>query len=932
MLKHDLRCEICHSKFDSHYNIPKVLSCGHTICSRCLDRMRDKNINRCPFDRKLIDFDEDKVPNNFYILSLIDGSVKGNVGSYETEKEEEEELELCPKTVVNNPGWKNTLAGFIKGEVLYTAESNGFIYCTDLNTGEWWFLYLSQFWGTHMFLNPCTNKMYLIDHNGSLFQLFNKNYYTQIGKKNSWKNTSHLCVFEEKLYSVETSDKLYETTLESGKWKEIGAKKFEDEIAYDENIDSHSDPNSDNGENEDGDNTGDSSNNLTRNNNIINDGRNLNMLNSSRENLEGILFNLNNVNSIAGSENFNIPSDNPLFQFNIAGFNLRIPNFFNGLTNFSNNRLASHNSTEEVTRNMMNNDNQNFKLNTGNLSTKHKDQCYFNVKDTVMLVSTKKNMLIANKSGELLKLDKVTGHSKVLKTDFNGNISSYSNNLTHVYFIEKNSRIVYRLFIKDDDININDDLPEICETESKVSELERKLTNLNMNINIVSSNKTNSYTPNDTLKAMNNKNLSDNSINNSYGNSSNNNMIIENVSIASNEIKQNKDKPTENFPSSNSHEAKTNSNSTSNNNIKNNFRLSGENKNTSSTNESNENTASNVDFSFKNSSSKADYLKVEKFIELDEQTSPTKVIANEKKLVVIDKKGDLWVYDIETKDKKNFQCLFMLRNCHMQNSILMGDGDLVILDPIRLSLNKLNIITGTEVIMLHSLKFLSTIKHIFSSGTKLYFIDVSGNLYNFLESEKKIAQIGSSGICRYLIDGAIYKNFLYSIENNILYKTNLNDGSFVEVKNDYTHDYKYFFSDYVQLLFISKGDFIYLVIPGENLKLKKKFYYPNISKIQPLTYFKNHIIFYNQENRSIDGINLEKYEMVEDIKQQNEKNEKIKFEINSKMINDSEGVTHKPKLKAKVMIENFPEVLMFLNNNECLACILKDGLIYKLYC
>ena len=133
----------------------------------------------------------------------------------------------------------------------------------------------------------------------------------------------------------------------------------------------------------------------------------------------------------------------------------------------------------------------------------------------------------------------------------------------------------------------------------------------------------------------------------------------------------------------------------------------------------------------------------------------------------------------------------------------MGDGDLVILDPIRLSLNKLNIITGTEVIMLHSLKFLSTIKHIFSSGTKLYFIDVSGNLYNFLESEKKIAQIGSSGICRYLIDGAIYKNFLYSIENNILYKTNLNDGSFVEVKNDYTHDYKYFFSDYVQLIFIS---------------------------------------------------------------------------------------------------------------------------------
>jgi len=261
----------------------------------------------------------------------------------------------------------------------------------------------------------------------------------------------------------------------------------------------------------------------------------------------------------------------------------------------------------------------------------------------------------------------------------------------------------------------------------------------------------------------------------------------------------------------------------------------------------------------------------------------------------------------------------MLRNCHLSNTALIGDGDLLLLDPIRLSLNKLNIIAGTEVIVLHSTKFLYTIKNIFSANSRIYFIDVSGNLYYFNEVDKKLTQIGNNGICKYIIDFAIFKNYILTIENNTLYRTNLNDGNYIEIKNDFCKNYEYFFADNQNIIFITKDDEIQILnvninTPsnkdsnsgslsgrGDNdgskdyLKLKNSFKYDKISKMASVTYFRNNIIFYNKEKKSIESINLE-------------------------------DRSHKK------MVENFPEVNMFINNNDFLACILKDGVIYKLYC
>jgi hypothetical protein len=627
MNKFELKCEICSGKFDANYNLPKVLSCGHTVCSKCVDRMKDKNINKCPFDRKVLDFEESKIAINYYILSLIDTSIS-EVQTLVT-TEEEEIFELNPKPVVNSPGWKNTLDGFIKNDVLYTVETNGFIYCTDLNTGEWWFMYHNQFYGNYFF--EAQDKMYLIDQYGSLFQIFSKNYYVQLGKKNGWKNTTHLCVLGPKVYSIESSNKFYETNLITAKWREINLNK-----------------------------------------------------NNEQESSNKLLKNVN------------------------------------------------------------------------------------------MLISNGDSILFSNKSGELYCYNEANEEITLYKKDFSKSIESYSTNSTHVYFFEKGSNIIYRTLVVSQEKNRNGSssmsasYPEKSEGDLKMKE------DLNKN-----------------------------------------------------------------------------------------------------------------------------FLRTEKFIELN-NIVPIKIIADDKRIVIIDKVGEIYTFSLDNKISRNFQCLFMLRNCHLQNTVLIGDGDLLLLDPIRLSLNKLNIIAGTEVIVLHSTKFLYTIKHIFSANSKIYFIDVSGNLYSFNEGEKKLTQIGNNSICKYISDFGVHRNYLLTIENGTLYRTNLGDGNYLEIKNESCNKYDYFFTDNSNVVFIYNDEIKVFTLnlnakETEQLKLKSTFNHDKISSHTAVTYFRNQIIYYNKETACIESLNLE-------------------------------DKSHKK------LVENFAEINMFINNHDFLACILKDGVIFKLYC
>ena len=306
-------------------------------------------------------------------------------------------------------------------------------------------------------------------------------------------------------------------------------------------------------------------------------------------------------------------------------------------------------------------------------------------------------------------------------------------------------------------------------------------------------------------------------------------------------------------------------------------------------------------------------MKIEFYLDISKKNNdiyPNKIVVSETQMVIIDKKGYINLFMINDDNNKNsipkdipintYQCLFILRNCHLMNTCLINEGDLLLLDPIRLSLNKLNIIAGTEVIILHSNKFLFTIKYIFSSNSKIYFIDVTGNLYYFNENDKKLSQIGINGICKYVNDLTIYKNFLLTIENNSIFKTDLKDGNFIEIPNEYCGNYEFFLCDNINVVFVTRNDEVVIYnfdkANQDKLILIKKFEIEGIAKNDAVTFFRRYIIYYNISSKSIEGVNID----------------------------DS--------LNKKIFIRDFPDVNMFICNNDFLACILRNGVIYKLFC
>ena len=551
--KLELICEICQSYFNNNKNIPKMLQCGHTFCCECVMKIQTKKIEKCPFDKKTISLEDDKLVINFYILSLIETGDKLLVDHSVSQAEL---INLTPRAVVNSPGWKNTVDGFIlESNIIISAETNGFIYCTDLETSEWWFMYLNQFCAKFIF--RMKDNMYCIDFNGNLYQIFTKNYYIQIGRKGSWKNTTQMCVVENKLFTIENNFKIYETNILTGKMKEV--------FNLDSNPLNKESPN-----------------NLIKKNNSV---TYMNNANSNNLGNSGNSNHSNHSNNIGNSNHSN----------NI------------GNSNHSNHSNHSNNSAFA----------ENFVLDGS-------DDYSEPSKNIKAIFSDGSSIFMINRSYELFEFDPIKYTKTFKNITINKKIDLYCNNRTHIYFIEHLGKIVYRTTINENNLFIES--------------LEKG--NLD-----------------EMLKKNSNKSL---------------------VTL---------------------HKPFTN---------------------------------------------------IEIFYDLGEN-SANKIICNDQKLVVIDKQGSLITIDLKKSTAKFSDCRFMIRNCHISNLAILGDGNLLILDPIRLSLNKLNIINGTEIIILHSQKFLNTIKYLFTNGvSKVYLIDVTGNLFYFNEAEKKLVQIGNSSICKNL--------------------------------------------------------------------------------------------------------------------------------------------------------------------------------------
>jgi len=68
-------CPVCLVQFNRAENIPKIVPCGHTICSSCLSSIfAAKKERKCPLDRKSLDAEitVETLPTNIILLQLLE--------------------------------------------------------------------------------------------------------------------------------------------------------------------------------------------------------------------------------------------------------------------------------------------------------------------------------------------------------------------------------------------------------------------------------------------------------------------------------------------------------------------------------------------------------------------------------------------------------------------------------------------------------------------------------------------------------------------------------------------------------------------------------------------------------------------------------------------------------------------------------------------
>jgi hypothetical protein len=122
--------------------------------------------------------------------------------------------------------WKDTLAGAVLKGKLYSTESNGALYVTNLANGKWQPLGKAEFGDTtFMFAGP--DKLYTIEKSGNLYRVDPATGgWEQVGDAGGWKNTQAGVVLKGKLYTTEAGGALYATDLATGKWKQVGKAEF----------------------------------------------------------------------------------------------------------------------------------------------------------------------------------------------------------------------------------------------------------------------------------------------------------------------------------------------------------------------------------------------------------------------------------------------------------------------------------------------------------------------------------------------------------------------------------------------------------------------------------------------------------------------------------------------------------------------------------
>ena len=125
-----------------------------------------------------------------------------------------------------NGDWKDTAAGTILHDQLYSAEHAGGLFVTDLTNGNWRQIGGNDF-GTTRFMVTSGDQLFTIEESGNLYRIDpNGGAWQQIGAAGDWKDTLVAAVLNDQLYTIETSGNFFRTDLNTGQWLKIGNADF----------------------------------------------------------------------------------------------------------------------------------------------------------------------------------------------------------------------------------------------------------------------------------------------------------------------------------------------------------------------------------------------------------------------------------------------------------------------------------------------------------------------------------------------------------------------------------------------------------------------------------------------------------------------------------------------------------------------------------
>jgi hypothetical protein len=122
--------------------------------------------------------------------------------------------------------WKGTRVGAVLNDRLFTVETNGCLYVTDLSTGTWKEVGKQEF-GDTVLMFAAAGSLYTIEKSGSLYRVNPKNgTWIQVGAAGAWKNTQAAAVLGNRLYTVNAAGRLAATDLANGRKAAVGKPEF----------------------------------------------------------------------------------------------------------------------------------------------------------------------------------------------------------------------------------------------------------------------------------------------------------------------------------------------------------------------------------------------------------------------------------------------------------------------------------------------------------------------------------------------------------------------------------------------------------------------------------------------------------------------------------------------------------------------------------